>query len=33
MDEPLILRLPLVRSGQNVTVGYNDEEWRGWLAG
>jgi arsenate reductase len=32
MDEPLILRLPLVRHAQNVTVGYDDEEWRGWLA-
>ena len=33
MDEPLILRLPLVRRGQDVTVGYDDTEWRRWLAG
>jgi arsenate reductase-like glutaredoxin family protein len=33
MDEPLILRLPLVRRGQDVTVGYDDTEWKRWLAG
>ena len=32
MDEPLILRLPLVRRGQDVTVGYDDTEWKRWLA-
>jgi arsenate reductase-like glutaredoxin family protein len=31
VDEPLILRLPLVRRGQDVTVGYDDTEWRRWL--
>jgi arsenate reductase-like glutaredoxin family protein len=33
MDEPLILQLPLVRCGQNVTVGFDDGEWKRWLAG
>ena len=31
VDEPLILRLPLVRRGQDLTVGYDDPEWRRWL--
>ncbi|HAW89305.1 MAG TPA: hypothetical protein DCX61_01385 [Gemmatimonadetes bacterium] len=33
MDEPLILRLPLVRRGQDVTVGYDDTEWKRWQVG
>jgi len=32
VDEPLILSLPLVRRGQEVTVGYDDAEWKRWLA-
>ena len=31
MDEPLILQLPLVRRGQDVTVGFDDGEWKRWL--
>jgi arsenate reductase-like glutaredoxin family protein len=32
LDEPLILSLPLVRRGQDVTVGYDDAEWKRWVA-
>lgn len=30
--EPLILRLPLVRQAQRLTVGPAEETWRGWVA-
>ena len=33
VDEPLILRLPLVRRGQDVTVGYDETEWKRWQVG
>jgi arsenate reductase len=29
--EPLLLRLPLVRCGNRLTVGLADGEWRGWM--
>lgn len=32
MDEPRILHLPLVRRGQDLTVGYDQAEWKRWLA-
>ena len=32
-DEPLILRMPLVRAGQCLTVGHEEERWREWLSG
>jgi arsenate reductase-like glutaredoxin family protein len=31
-DEPLLLRLPLVRKGTLLSVGLADEEWRTWVA-
>jgi arsenate reductase-like glutaredoxin family protein len=31
VDEPRILRMPLARCGQDVTVGYDDEEWKRWV--
>jgi len=31
-DEPLILRMPLVRQKNLLTVGLAEEEWKGWLA-
>jgi len=31
MDEPLILRMPLVRSGREVTVGFDEAEWKRWI--
>jgi arsenate reductase len=30
--EPLLLRMPLVRCRQRVTVGAVEEEWRAWVA-
>lgn len=30
MDEPLILRMPLVRHGNQLTVGLAEEEWKAW---
>jgi arsenate reductase-like glutaredoxin family protein len=31
-EEPLILRMPLVRSGNRLSVGHDDAAWKGWLA-
>ena len=30
--EPLLLRMPLVRHQQHLTVGPAEETWRGWVA-
>ena len=30
-EEPMILRQPLVRSGNLLSVGAAEEEWRGWV--
>jgi arsenate reductase-like glutaredoxin family protein len=30
-DEPLLLRMPLVRFGKALTVGPAEEEWKGWV--
>ncbi|MFQ5538202.1 MAG: arsenate reductase family protein [Gemmatimonadota bacterium] len=30
-EEPLILRMPLVRCGKEVTVGHAPEVWKGWV--
>jgi arsenate reductase len=30
--EPLLLRMPLVRSQQHLTVGAADDAWRAWVA-
>jgi arsenate reductase-like glutaredoxin family protein len=32
-DEPLILRLPLVRSGGRLSVGLDEASWKGWFEG
>jgi arsenate reductase-like glutaredoxin family protein len=32
VDEPLLLKLPLVRSGTNLTVGLNEAAWTSWIA-
>ncbi|HET6797989.1 MAG TPA: ArsC/Spx/MgsR family protein [Gemmatimonadales bacterium] len=29
--EPHLLRMPLVRSGQQLTIGDAEEVWRGWM--
>jgi len=31
-DEPLILRLPLVRWQQRLTIGAAESDWRDWLS-
>jgi arsenate reductase len=31
-EEPLLLRLPLVRWQQRVSVGEAEDEWKGWVA-
>ena len=31
-DEPLVLRMPLVRHGNQLTVGLAEVEWRAWTA-
>jgi arsenate reductase-like glutaredoxin family protein len=30
-EEPMILKMPLVRNGKSLTVGVDEEAWRGWL--
>src|SRR5205085_9909710 len=30
-DEPRLLRLPLVRQGNNLTIGEAADTWKGWL--
>lgn len=31
VEEPLLLRTPLVRMGSRVTIGLAEEEWKRWL--
>lgn len=31
-DEPLILRMPLVRSGARLSVGHDEANWKEWVA-
>src|SRR5215510_1708929 len=30
LDDPLLLRTPIVRNGREATVGYCPEVWKGW---
>ena len=32
-EEPLLLRMPLVRQANRLTVGLAEQDWRGWLDG
>lgn len=32
VDEPLLLKVPLVRHGNALTIGAAEETWKGWLA-
>lgn len=32
VDEPLLLKMPLVRHGNALTIGAAEETWKGWLA-
>lgn len=31
LEDPMLLKTPIVRSGQLVTVGYEPEIWKQWL--
>jgi arsenate reductase-like glutaredoxin family protein len=31
-QEPLLLRMPLVRAGQRLSIGAAEDEWRRWVA-
>ncbi len=33
LDDPLLLRTPIVRAGDRATVGYAPDVWLAWLAG
>lgn len=33
MEEPLILRMPLVRCGKHLGVGVDEDAWKEWLSG
>lgn len=32
IDDPMLLRTPIVRAGDRATVGYDDKTWLDWLA-
>ena len=32
VDEPLLLRMPLVRNGNALTIGLAEAEWKAWTA-
>ena len=32
LEDPLLLRTPIVRSGRDATVGYQPDVWTGWIA-
>lgn len=32
VDDPALLVTPLVRSGNQLTVGWDEAKWKGWLA-
>jgi len=32
-EEPLLLRVPLVRAGNRLTIGLAEDEWRAWHEG
>jgi arsenate reductase (glutaredoxin) len=32
VDDPLLIRTPLVRYGNDVTVGLAQDEWKGWAS-
>jgi arsenate reductase-like glutaredoxin family protein len=31
LDDPLLLRTPIVRNGSLATVGYTPEVWEAWI--
>jgi arsenate reductase len=33
LEDPLLLKMPIVRNGKEVTIGYTPDEWKKWLEG
>jgi arsenate reductase-like glutaredoxin family protein len=33
LEDPLLLKTPIVRYGQKVTIGYEPEIWKEWVSG
>lgn len=33
LEDPLLLKTPIVRSGRNVTIGYEPDIWKEWITG
>jgi arsenate reductase len=33
LEEPLLLKTPIVRLGQNATLGYQPDTWLAWISG
>jgi arsenate reductase len=31
-EEPMILKMPLVRNGRELSIGVDENAWKGWLA-
>ncbi|MCF8261788.1 MAG: arsenate reductase family protein [Melioribacteraceae bacterium] len=31
LSDPLLLKTPIVRNGQNATIGYEPDVWKSWL--
>ena len=32
VDEPMLLKMPLVRSGNNLTIGLDEIAWKSWVS-
>ena len=32
VEEPMLLRMPLVRNGTALTVGWAEQDWKSWMA-
>jgi len=30
LEDPLLLKIPIVRNGKNVTIGYQPDVWKNW---
>jgi arsenate reductase-like glutaredoxin family protein len=32
VDEPMLLKVPLVRNGNQLTIGLDEQTWKSWTA-
>ncbi len=32
LEDPLLLKIPIVRNGKNATIGYKPDVWKEWLS-